>query len=256
MFSRPASSFGGGLGGGGEVYGDRVESLNRKEAELERKQAELAARAAELDALWAKIQGMRPPNWPRCRPFIHHDIKGEIPNTFKGHVRRLYFLYYFTVITLFWNFVVQIWAMVAKVGDIVGFFLAMAYMLLGPFLALGVWYVPIYNGYRLGKSTKFVSFFLMFMIHIAFFIVLLIGIAKTGGTGIITAVRLSQANMHLGTILAVTNIFLLIILIVCSLALLKVTHDHYRGRGFRVADDARALVGQTAAQGVVLAANA
>ncbi|KNC47375.1 uncharacterized protein AMSG_03809 [Thecamonas trahens ATCC 50062] len=257
MFSKPANAGSMFSGAASSLdYGDKVEALNRREAELEAKQVQLVQKEEELQRMLAKIQGMRPANWPRCRPIIHHDIKGEIPREFQSTVRRMYMLYYWTLLTLTFNFVVQIWAMVAKVGDIVGFFLALAYMLFAPFLALGFWYVPQYAAMRVGKASKFVSFFMGFIIHILFIALLLVGITKVGGAGIVTAVRLSQAGYHLGTTLCVVNIFFLLILLICSIAMIRVVHSIYRGRGGDLSRDSRALLQESAAQGAVFAAKA
>jgi hypothetical protein len=56
-------------------YGRRAEQLDLKEKELRAKEAELRKLETDLRATGA----LRPEkNWPRCCPFTHHDIAGEV----------------------------------------------------------------------------------------------------------------------------------------------------------------------------------
>ena len=56
-------------------YTHRADQLDLKEKELRAKEAELRKLETELRATGA----LRPEkNWPRCCPFTHHDIAGEV----------------------------------------------------------------------------------------------------------------------------------------------------------------------------------
>ena len=56
-------------------YAHRADQLDLKEKELRAKEAELRKLETELRATGA----LRPEkNWPRCCPFTHHDIAGEV----------------------------------------------------------------------------------------------------------------------------------------------------------------------------------
>ena len=60
---------------GQDGYGRRAEQLDLKERELRAKEAELRKLETDLRATGA----LRPEkNWPRCCPFTHHDIAGEV----------------------------------------------------------------------------------------------------------------------------------------------------------------------------------
>lgn len=226
--------------------------VERRMAELDAKEAQLKQKEAELQRALAQIKGLRPNNWPPCAPIMHHDIKGEIPAEGVGTVRRLYMLWYFTCLCYLWNFCTQIGALATGSGSGLGFFLSIAYVLLAPPITLICWYKQAYEGYRAGKSTKFVLFFLNLFIQTLASIVFLIGFETTGGIGVITCINFSKSNSKGLVIMAVTMIFMWLILLISSIAMLKSVHAFYRGRGGDFQRDARLL----AREGAVSAATA
>jgi hypothetical protein len=54
-------------------------------------EAEIARREAACDERERKLRaaslGLLVPNWPPCRPIVHHDIKNDIPDGKKGMAR-------------------------------------------------------------------------------------------------------------------------------------------------------------------------
>lgn len=59
-------------------YAHRAEQLDLKEKELRAKEAELR----KLEEGLRSTGALKPEkNWPRCCPFTHHDIAGEVHTT-------------------------------------------------------------------------------------------------------------------------------------------------------------------------------
>ena len=56
----------------------KAEALRMKEEELNRLEENLEYRERVVGEAEEAAVGARPPNWPPCRPVMHHDIKGEI----------------------------------------------------------------------------------------------------------------------------------------------------------------------------------
>lgn len=56
----------------------RAEALRKKEEELARREATLDQRTQILIDREKMEADPRPPNWPRCRPILHHDIMEDI----------------------------------------------------------------------------------------------------------------------------------------------------------------------------------
>jgi len=74
------------FGGPDPKMAARAEQLKRMEEDLNRREVNLDERSKILIAREKDGINPRTPNWPRCKPIVYQDIKGEIHDT---HLQRL-----------------------------------------------------------------------------------------------------------------------------------------------------------------------
>ena len=70
------------------------EELRQKELELERREQAIEYRERKIEEDKKKDDGVKhkpPPNWPKFRPVIYHDIREEIPEASQQITKRVYF---------------------------------------------------------------------------------------------------------------------------------------------------------------------
>ncbi|KAJ3445096.1 secretory carrier-associated membrane protein [Anaeramoeba flamelloides] len=71
---------------GEKSYEERLRDVQRLEAELDIREREIKNREINLGEDYD-----RTPNWPRCKPFLFHDISQDIPVNAHGFMRMAYF---------------------------------------------------------------------------------------------------------------------------------------------------------------------
>lgn len=143
----------------------KEKELQARELALKRKEEELARRESEL--------GIKRKNWPPFFPMIRHDIKADIPAYLQSMQTWAYFSWLGCMIALTWNFfaITAAWIDGAEKSttNTGNFFLALIYMLLGPFLSYFIWYRRLYNSFKSDSAFGFAFFFIGYLIHIVFF---------------------------------------------------------------------------------------
>lgn len=77
---------------------ERFRRIQEREAEVKRREAELRKQNVAPEVT-------KPPNFPSCRPLIHHDIANDIPMLAQWTVRLHLIGFIALYVTLFWNFI-------------------------------------------------------------------------------------------------------------------------------------------------------
>lgn len=173
------------------------EQLNKKEAYLDKREKQLLERKKRLAAVKHELNStnIRRDNWP-CSyyPITFHSIQQEIPPHARSHMKRMYTL----VLMTFFCFILNAFAQLIlyfvsdpnskTLGTDTDILLAILYLFCGVCGAWRLWYRQIYYGIRDRKTLKWWCFFIFFLAHIGFCIVMVIGIEGWGGAGIVTMV--------------------------------------------------------------------
>lgn len=76
---------------------ERFRKIQEREADIKRREAELRKQNVAT-------KSVKPPNFPPCYPFMHHDIANDIPMLAQWTVRLHLIGMIGTYVTLFWNF--------------------------------------------------------------------------------------------------------------------------------------------------------
>jgi len=173
-----------------QSYGDLSEaSLSKKEQELKRREEALNRREQQIDQQEKTIQtskGTRIPNWPRCRPFIYHNIVEDIPSP-EGValVTRAYGGWFALIGCLGVNLASLLASVIIRGAPIAiqSFFLSLAYALFctpSSFLI----YRLVYQAARKSKTSLYFLYFIFLWLEILVYIgVFVLGIDGWGGAG-------------------------------------------------------------------------
>ncbi|KAJ3427730.1 secretory carrier-associated membrane protein [Anaeramoeba flamelloides] len=232
-------------------------TVEERELMLERREQELLRREQELNQK-SKASGIdldRPPNWPKCRPFLFHDISKDIPQNCRAIVRKAYFCWIWGVTGILWNLV----CMIAKlfVGDALGKGNDIVISILIPFFVIPLswifWYRLLYNATRKSKSSKFIIFFSTFSMWFLFSVFMVIGIKGTGSAGIINCIDLFGLNKVVGFFL-LANIILWVFEIVLIVIIIKQVNSYYKSSSMTTEQAKQELgteVGKQLASGMI-----
>merc|ERR1719445_2182248 len=170
----------------------REEYLDRREKELLAKQERLKSARDELNS-----NDIRRDNWP-CSYYAitYHSIAKEIPIYARAHMKRMYTLVLLTFLALFANAFSEMVLYFEDLGADSDFLMSILFLFCGSVGAWRLWYRQIYYGIRDRKTLKWWCFFLFFAAHIAFSVIMALGIEKFGGAGIITLVNAFQKKKN------------------------------------------------------------
>jgi len=161
------------------------EGLDRKEAELRLREEDIARREGMLLDKEKTLPKARPPNWPRCKPFIHHDIVDDMPTPETvALIKRAYGGWFAYIFCLFWNLVTLAGGMIATgSGDYISsFFIALALTIVTvPISFLN--YRLLYNAARKTKSSLYFIWFILMGFSFVTWIWYAIGLKSWGGGG-------------------------------------------------------------------------
>jgi hypothetical protein len=170
---------------------DRKEmELNRKREDIERREKELLTKEKSLSSSQEKKK-----NWPKCRPFLFHDISEDIPSELQSLVRRAYFGWFVIAATFLWN-IICILSVLVVIGSgqaIGSFFLAIVFAIFSIPVSFLI-YRLLYNAAKKSSSTYYVLYFIVIWIEIVIFIILAIGIDGGGAGGFFTMLEAFDAN--------------------------------------------------------------
>jgi hypothetical protein len=177
------------------------EDLRLKAMELARREAELDRRERELSDLANTYQIPPKKNWPICKPFLYHNISGEIP---AGIRRRAAYMGYFGwmvfSLVLVANFAGSLLTSFSKVNNSntsgierviekVEFMLfAGLYVLIGIPIHFILSYWPLYQAMRTVKIGRFTLFFIGYAIPVVFCAFCIGGWYTYGSCGIYVAI--------------------------------------------------------------------
>ncbi|KAJ3437971.1 secretory carrier-associated membrane protein [Anaeramoeba flamelloides] len=86
---------------------EQKKTFEERELSLEQREQELIRREQELEKKSKKsgIDLNRPPNWPKCRPMLYHDISKDIPRNCRPFVRFIMFFSTYSMWFLFSVFI-------------------------------------------------------------------------------------------------------------------------------------------------------
>jgi len=174
----------------------RAEELQRKEDELNRREAVLDQRGKILVEREKLSKDPRQANWPRCKPFIYHNIAEDMKTpTLQRLLRLAYIGWMFTTSSLIWNAVTLLITLVTEgdTDDIGNFILSVVYF----FILTPLWFLTyriLYRGGRKQKPSLFIVYFIFLVFELVGVIFLAIGIPKTGSGGFFLMIKVFDNN--------------------------------------------------------------
>jgi len=210
-----------------------AEGVRRKELELKRREEDIQRREEALFQQEQKIGKPRPKNWPRCRPILHHDIAGEIPEDLQPLVRRAYWAWYGIQIALCWNFIsvaAGLFADASHSGAIAGFFIGLVIWLVSVPMS---WFVYrfLYNAARKTKPSLYMIFFIFVWLEILVFGYLALGVDGWGGGGFFFFIGYFNDKKPIVGIFGVVDFALWVLLIVIHVYLFFKARSPYSAAG-------------------------
>jgi hypothetical protein len=180
---------------GGDIS-DREAKLLRKERELLERERQLEQR--ELQSKEPGGQRRQLYNWPsKCYPLAYHSIQDEIPPNHRAMVKKFYVVLYISWVCLFWNWltILTVWGQ-ARSSDAANSALwSTIYMAFGIPGSWKLWYRSVYYCCRDGAGIRWAFFFLNFLMHVVFGVLMAIGIPKIGSGGLFIMIDMF-ANTH------------------------------------------------------------
>lgn len=168
--------------------------MREREAELNRKEKELATREQTLQLSGGSSKG-RPPNWPRCRPLIHHDIAGDMPTPETVRlVKMAYGGWIASVCCLIWNSICMLAALIVDGGSTVGdYILSVIFIIILPI----IWFLIYRLLYRAARKTRpsvYIVFWIFYFLELLSCGFFLAGAPSTGAAGLIYMFDLFEAS--------------------------------------------------------------
>jgi len=230
------------------AFGSMTSSdLDRKEMELARKKEDIERREKQLKDKEQKVNiTTRKKNWPRCKPFLYHDIREDIPTPeLQSLVRKAYFAWFVIIIAFFWNIITLLSILIISGQGvaIAGFFLGLVYTIFSIPVSFLV-YRTLYNAAKLTSSSRYVLYFCLIWVQIAVFILLAIGIDGWGSGGFIVMLEVFKVN-------TVVGIFCVVVFILYAcLALFHLVIFFYARREYVKAGGLAAAKKEAGKQGV------
>jgi hypothetical protein len=108
-------------------------------------------------------------NWPSCCPFIYHNIGEQIPAWNRSFVRFTYLIELLTIAGFFYNCLIVLIAIFARVGPGLNWwFISMLCLVMGVPLSWWLFYKSCFNSAQTdGATYSYMKTFLLIMIHIA-----------------------------------------------------------------------------------------
>lgn len=171
--------------------------FQRRQEELERKAAELSRREEELknSTYNARINNWPPlPSFLPCKPCFYQDINVDIPVEFQEMVKRLYYLWIFHSMVMLLNLLAGLCFLFGGLDDGTTFGLGIVYCVFFIPLSFICWFRPAYKAFKNDSSFNFMVFFFVFFAQFCYTVLMALGIPKTGGMGLITAIATFQKD--------------------------------------------------------------
>lgn len=179
------------------------EELKRKEQEIRRREEALASTGFVVEKK----------NWPPFFPIMNHNIAGEIPLPSQKLMYIAFASWLGMLLCLVWN-LIAVSVALTRGAAITNWLLAVIYALAGCPGSYALWYKPLYRCMRKDSAVRFGWFFLTYMFHIGFCILVAVAPPIFGNLYSFTGV--------LSIILALNSTFVTIFYIVgCALFCLE-----------------------------------
>jgi len=215
-----------------------AEQLREKQLELERREQQIQYQQMKIQEVQQKQGVEKPPNWPRCRPLIYHNIHDEIPENGRTIVRRVYFSWFSFSFALFLNMIALLSGVIVDSDVGVDFGISIALLAVLIPVSFVFWYRTLYVAVKRDRGVNYFFFFFNYICHIGFCIIMCIGIPKSGAGGFINAVTVfSGKNVASGIILLISASFWVLLTFFCVWQYKGVIF-YYRARGHTVQGDA------------------
>jgi len=214
----------------------REAEIARREKELEKKEKYILKREREVLEAGAIL---KPPNWPfKCYAITYHSIVDDIPPEHQPMMRRFYFALLFGWFCLVWNWLTMIVVWGTPGASDSGGSEAMwasVYVLLGIPGSWRFWYRSVYYAVRDKKRRKWYFFFVNFAIHLAFSVVMALGVPSMGAGGLFVLIKMLANSKTACAILSFMTVLFYGVESLLSLYLIKVAHAVWKGAGGSVA---------------------
>jgi len=163
----------------------KAEALRRREEELNRKEAMLDNRAQNLANRDVGVSNSKPPNWPRCRPLIRHNIVEDMPTPQTIRlIRMAYGGWLAGCSILAVNIVVLLAVLIETKGSSFGdFILSIVFFIILPIIWFTIYRI-LYRAARKTKAALYITYWVFYFFVMLTHIFFVIGYPGTGAGGI------------------------------------------------------------------------
>jgi len=174
--------------------------------------------------------GERKPNFPTCKPIVHHSIATDIVPEKRLFVKKAYLSWYFHCFCLFFNWICLLGGIILRDTSIGGFFLGVASLLLGIPVSFFVYFL-LYRAMRTGSAFFFALWFGFFVGQLAAEVFYAIGLADYGAAGFMMMVTAFSNEQLIMGILGVLATFGWVGLFIFNLWLFYQARREFRNLG-------------------------
>jgi len=211
-------------------------SASEREAKLLARERALLERERFLEDREHQIKtGMvKVNNWPfSCYAFLYHSIEEEVPLQHRSLCKKFYAVLFFTWLCLFWNWLTMlvIWGQDGGDGTDTASMWSTAYLACGIIGSWKLWYRSIYYALSTGSGARWVFFFINFLAHTGFGIVMALGIPSTAGGGIMVMLKEYSNSYDLSGMFALISMCLWMLNVAVCVYLLKKAHLVWKHSG-------------------------
>jgi len=210
----------------------REESLLRRENKLLARERQLE----EKERTFRDRGGAGEPNWPwKCYPLLYHDISAEIPSDNQTMIRKFYACLLFTWLCLFWNWLVfmVIWAQNADSNSSSEALWSSIFVVLGIPGAWRFWYRSVFYGVKDRKATQWVFFFINFLAHMIFCILMGIGVPNVAGGGLFMMIKMFANDYNTAGFFSLVDVIIWSLNLLASVYLMKQAHNTWKTSGMQ-----------------------
>jgi len=185
-----------------------AERLRKKEEELEQRESQLNKRGEILSERRKITKEKDPPNWPRCRPMLHHDIQKDMRTPeLAGLVKFAYGGWLIGEYALVFNSVALLVVLInggkEATANIGGFVLSLIFIVLGTVLSFVI-YRALYRAGRKNRSRVFILYFILLWVEILCYALFALGWQGSGAGGFILMISMFKNHS------TVAGIFLIV----------------------------------------------
>jgi len=248
--SQPSSAY----GHGGAMTAE--EELALREANLRAREDKMRAKEIEVEERERQVRlaAGAANNWPfKFYPILYHSIQDDIPVRLQPMMKKFYALLLFTWPCLVWNFItcLTVWGETGDGGtDPVW---SGVWMVMGIPGSWVFWYKPLYDAAKNNSSRRYLVFFIGFLIHIAFCIVIGLGTPDMGSGGLLVMIKEYAKSFPVSGTFALVDTCMYGVNILMSLYLLKVARDAWRSGGGKESLERDKAAMRMAARGAAVA---